>query len=501
MSAFEDIHSPGVVGTLAMFDRLIFRGHLTRLFPPGALRVMLWSQGVPVTGFGTWANKASTALCENAQRVATDTGRPCIYLEQITTRDTGQGKEDMARRIAERDGITEGLVCVLRAVEACMSFKLRRNHDTHQLELVRAKPACVHLYFYYVDPEFGFMHVKLHTWLPFQIQIYLNGREWLARQLDTAGISYLRHDNALLRIDNLRAAYDACERFAHRAWPRVLDAFARAVNPHLPVIRQAGFGSYYWVVDQAEIATDVMFKDRPSLAAIMPDLVHHASLNMSSADTLRFLGRKLHPSLKAEVVTDTKGRPEGWRVKHRLARNWIKVYDKVSVLRVETTINNPREFWILRVLTDGKGRRERRWTEMNKGVANFWRYYQVGLAANRRYLDALAAAPSKAKESPPSTPCAGPEPSTDDTTPASTPSDAPTEPYSRPSSPAGTPSSDSETPTSPPASTPDPPSTPPKPTDDAPGYHDSSQNSEDTDWSPRFPANASIASPPMANKS
>ncbi len=26
MSAFEDIHSAGVVGTLAMFDRLIFRG-------------------------------------------------------------------------------------------------------------------------------------------------------------------------------------------------------------------------------------------------------------------------------------------------------------------------------------------------------------------------------------------------------------------------------------------------------------------------------------------
>jgi hypothetical protein len=32
---------------------------------------------------------------------------------------------------------------------------------------------------------------------------------------------------------------------------------------------------------------------------------------------------------------------------------------------------------------------------MNKGVANFWRYYQVGLAANNRYLEALAAAPLK----------------------------------------------------------------------------------------------------------
>ena len=78
------------------------------------------------------------------------------------------------------------------------------------------------LYFYFIDAEFGFMHVKLQTWLPFSIQVWFNGREWLARQLDAAGVGYLRHDNALLRIDNLQAASDLCERFAHRAWPRLL---------------------------------------------------------------------------------------------------------------------------------------------------------------------------------------------------------------------------------------------------------------------------------------
>src|SRR5947199_4616698 len=78
-----------------------------------------------------------------------------------------------------------------------------------------------------------------------------------------------------------------------------------------------------------------------------------------------------------------------------MAGNWVKVYDKVSVLRVETTINNPREFRILRVFTDDGGRRERRWCPMRKGVSDLWRSFQVGIAANRRYLDALAAAPLK----------------------------------------------------------------------------------------------------------
>jgi hypothetical protein len=232
-------------------------------------------------------------------------------------------------------------------------------------------------------------------WIPYECQIYINGREWLARALDRAGIGYVRYDNSLLAIDDLHAAAERCDRFAHKAWPRVLNAFARLVNPILPAIATAGYGGYYWVLDQAEIATDVMFNTRPQLLQIWPDLVRHAALNMSSEDVLGFLGRKLHPSLQAQVVTDTKRRPQGWRIRHRMAGNRVKVYDKASVLRVETTINNPRQFRIQRVVTNDQGRRERRWCPTRKGVSDLWRNYQVGIAANHRYLDALAAAPLK----------------------------------------------------------------------------------------------------------
>jgi hypothetical protein len=37
------------------------------------------------------------------------------------------------------------------------------------------------------------------------------------------------------------------------------------VTAALDEIRAAGFGGYYWVLDQAEIATDVMFQTRPQL--------------------------------------------------------------------------------------------------------------------------------------------------------------------------------------------------------------------------------------------
>jgi hypothetical protein len=56
-----------------------------------------------------------------------------------------------------------------------------------------------------------------------------------------------------------------------------------------------------------------------------------------------------------------------------MAGNWVKVYDKASVLRVETTINNLREFRIQRWFTTDEGRRERRWCPMRKGISGLGR--------------------------------------------------------------------------------------------------------------------------------
>ena len=393
MGVFEELHRDRILGSLAMYDRMIFKGRLTGLYKENGAKCFLWTQGVALKEFTPYAKATTARIADNARGLAASAGRPVISFDHVKTRNYAQRKDDLARSIAERDGITEGIICVISAVESCMSFQVRKSMKTKTIEMYRRERKCLHHYLYAMDREFGFMHIRIQGWIPYDCQVYINGREWLARQLDRAGIGYLRYDNSLLRIDDLEAAARLCDDFAHRAWVRVLNVFGRLLNPILPAVQGAGYGGYYWVLDQAEIATDVMFTSRPTLVEIWPDLVRHAALNMSSVNVLGFLGRKLHPSLAAEVVTDTKRRPEGWRVRHRVGPNWVKVYDKASVLRVETVINNPREFRILRVVTDDTGRRERRWCPMRKGVSDLWRNFQVGIGANQRYLQALAAAP------------------------------------------------------------------------------------------------------------
>jgi len=197
-------------------------------------------------------------------------------------------------------------------------------------------------------------------------------------------------DNAFTSLDDPKAAQKLADSFAQQNWRKILDRLTRQINP---LMRQPWFRglSYYWVIDQAEFSTDLIFTSREALSGLYPRMLDHSAVNFSAKDILTFLGRRYHPRIDGEVLTHCqKGRWPGARIKHRMKNNWLKMYDKYAlVLRVETVINNPREFRVRRSRIR-EGRREMVWCPMNKGVINLYRYREVSLAANGRYLEALS---------------------------------------------------------------------------------------------------------------
>ena len=273
-------------------------------------------------------------------------------------------------------------------MECCPSFKLVSGKGRPRL--VNARRAQRVLYFYFLDPQLGLIYIRLTTWFPFTIQVYVNGHSWLAQEMLRRRLGFNLQDNAFTALDDPRAAQELADSFAELNWTKILDRLVRRVNP---LMNERWFRGlcYYWVVDQAEYATDLIFTGREALAGLYPRLLDHAAVNFSAKDILGFLGRKFHPRFDGEVLTDCqKGRWPGARIKHRVKNNWLKMYDKFGwVLRIETVINDPREFRVRRLRTRD-GRREMVWCPMNKGVINLYRYREVALASNRRYLDALA---------------------------------------------------------------------------------------------------------------
>ena len=104
------------------------------------------------------------------------------------------------------------------------------------------------------------MNARLQTWFPFNIQIWLNGREWLVRQLERKGADFKRHDNCLPAIDDVHAAQRLMDKQLETDWPRTLTRIARTMNPLHAQIFEPWPMDYYWSAYQTEWATDVMFK-------------------------------------------------------------------------------------------------------------------------------------------------------------------------------------------------------------------------------------------------
>ena len=206
-----------ILGILNGFDRLIFRGTLRSIAFVAGMQGFLWRRRILLKDFGAWAEGMTQKVEAAALRAAQTFDRPIQYLPS-----SGTDKDKVAREIARRDGITEGLVAVLTCVEPCLGFDIHRNKEAKRLELVARKRKCKFLYQYAIDPEVGWMHARIQTWLPFNVQIYVNGREWLSRQMDRAGIAYRREDNAFPWIEELPRAQNLMNRQLRTRWPRFL---------------------------------------------------------------------------------------------------------------------------------------------------------------------------------------------------------------------------------------------------------------------------------------
>ena len=120
---------------------------------------------------------------------------------------------------------------------------------------------------------------------------------------------------------------------------------------------------YYWTSVDSEWALDLMFRDRERLRRLAPRLMHLGIVSLSSADVLRFMGKKVSRTGTAlggselPISSDLKVRSNGARVKHRLGPNSLKLYDKAydelgAVLRSEITISVPKYFKVFRRTDD-----------------------------------------------------------------------------------------------------------------------------------------------------
>ena len=383
MCKMLDQYADKIKGSFSFFDRMIINGYFRPLLSEQMRVGALYKLGILYKDFKSYFMNVTKSLTEHIENSATELGRPIKYLSSSNIR-----KEDVAKDFLLSDPVDDGLICVLKTLESCKTAKVYGS-DSGKLVVKSVYTKCLHYYLYYLDKEYGFMFVKIQTWFPFKIQVYINGRELMKHVFNKNGITYECYDNSFTSLSDVAKAQELADKFDSSKLGRHLDVFAKSINPFLDTVMKVFGQGYYWCVNQCEFATDVMFKERSFLEDIYPSLVGHAFYDFTCTDVFTFMGRKPDPRFQGEAVSDYKDRPVGCRVKFKLKSNSIKMYDKCSVLRVETTINDPREFKIYGTVHHHDGTESRQWKPMGKSIANLYRYAEISKSSNARFLDAM----------------------------------------------------------------------------------------------------------------
>jgi hypothetical protein len=215
-------------------------------------------------------------------------------------------------------------------VELCSSYAIKRNPSTQQPELQITPRKGLFVYQYWMHPVVGFMSVRLQTWFPFPIHVYMNGRLWLAQQMNRAAIPYRRHANCFAWIEDIPRAQELMNEQLKVNWGELLDPLSQRIHPLLFSEMSLKYPmKYYWTCAESEWAMDLMFRNPEQLRRMVPQLMQLGIVSFSSPDGLRFMGKKVSRQggplgQPLTLTSDLEIRRDGARVKHRLGPNSIK---------------------------------------------------------------------------------------------------------------------------------------------------------------------------------
>lgn len=388
MSLIEKF-SNSISGVLHGFDRIVFQGFIQPLmYPEGAMKFFN-RQRILYKDAKSWVIEQTAKLVDSVEQLAIKTcGQGITYLPSSNDR-----KESIARERQAQTGIETGLIGVWSCVEAGGSYRIIPAAGKPALRWVNTR--CKHLYLYMDHPVYGFMHIRIQTWFPYKIQVAMNGREWLARQLKTVGIGFERHRNKFLHVDDFAQAQNLLTQQLDSQWCKIFDGLLPQAFPTMSEVLGSE-STYTWNCWQSEWATDLVFHDPKELIRLMDALVRHAFISGHAGRLLRYFGRPVNrqgdprTNFNGAIQTRIKDLHEGVRIRHWVNHNSVKLYNEHNNLRIETTINRPCEFRVHRHKQGADPSEPKQRLPLRKGVADLRLRALVSQDVNNRLADHLA---------------------------------------------------------------------------------------------------------------
>ena len=387
MELLTDTYKKDIACVLSCYDRLIITGTIPEISYSQGMTSYMYQKGIKIFDYPKFAEPFKDAIRANAERIAKEQGLTIDFIRKTSTR-----KETIISDKIKERGDHPGIVHILSAMEACNTYEPWHDKKTGKTFLRPDLGKCLHYYFYFIDPQVGLGYVRVPTWCPFRLQVYINGHNFLASELKQAGINYTMIDNAFDTLEDADKAQELSDTLSIEKLHQKLDEFAWQFCPVYKDFNQR----YHWSVMQAEYATDIVFKRQDTLQQIYSELVATAIHTVKPDNIATFLGHKLDPRYEGEVGNSYHVRIEGSRIKHTMGSVSIKMYDKFSkILRIETTTNDISFFKHFREVVHRDGSKSHEMASLKKNIYSLTFLTDNLKSANRRYLEFISAFDNK----------------------------------------------------------------------------------------------------------
>jgi hypothetical protein len=366
MSNVNELLREHVTLEVDCLDRIYLNGYVPTLQVGGQLVGFLTKHLGNQIPSPALLGKRGAAFRQAVQDFANENEIPMIKFEP------GQRKDDVAARYREKFSQAEGVVFIGVAQERAKSFKAHKRKKGPYVifDWSRQSVYVNHYYFYLQDVDFGPAFIKVCSYVPYAIKVYLNGHEWAKQQLYQAGIGFETLDNGFLSCEDPAGLQAICDQLG----PEQIQTFFDQWLERLPMPldaddRQAGY-RHQLSVWQLEISRTQVFDD-PLRGREFFEAVIQENLDLGRPDRVQLVfDRKITGATPGRFHTRVieEGVNPSLYINYKKAV--LKQYFKENrALRTETIINNPKDFYVRKALT------------------NLPYLQQIGREINRRLLD------------------------------------------------------------------------------------------------------------------
>jgi len=218
--------------------------------------------------------------------------------------------------------------------------------DPNYRILARQRSRFTH-YFYIRYETLGPMVMRVASFFPFQATYYLNGHNFIEKELDREKVGFRKNDNAFLTVSHPEALQAAADRFTPEVIRKRLEYWTLILGPKFSKRERAAMNlRRFYAVSRIEYCRNFIFKRSFPIHKIFERGCEIGMWRMTGNKIAEVFGQRVTRKLKGKLITVVELIEHGHHIFRAYYRSaFIKQYEKFSTyLRNKACSTNLTDF-------------------------------------------------------------------------------------------------------------------------------------------------------------